>query len=80
MPVAKKKILEPKIEHSLMKCSITHVFEDTEEKTQQKQAETTEIMELVDRVVQVTAVRHGVRLWLMLISSYNGCDCYLNLA
>lgn len=32
MPVAEKKIWEPKIEHSLMKYSITNVFEDAKEK------------------------------------------------
>lgn len=54
-------------------------FEDLEEKTQQKQAEMTARMELTDRVVQVAAINHGVRLCLMLTSSYC-CDCYLNLA
>lgn len=45
-------------------------FEDIEEKTQQKQAEMTEIMGLVNRVVHVAAIKHRIRLWLMLTSSY----------
>lgn len=45
-------------------------FEDLEEKTQQKQTEMTEIMELANRVVQMAFMKRRVRLWLTLAPSY----------
>lgn len=45
-------------------------FEDLEEKTQSRETEMIEIMELADKVVQMAAIKCRDRLWLMLISSY----------